>query len=165
MSKSNVLKVQVGDIVMIDMRRVLNKPRFKAKVMQVQENATAQTIITYERLDAIRPKFPLCNVSLVSEILERAPYMSVRKMPQNIFRTHIDAMAGWSVSLSPGVRRGSLAGLAVLALAKVRHIDLVHSIHEGRLMDLYKQALWPGMKTMRRRRSAYRSRSGSCKRT
>lgn len=142
MSKSKQLSVRVGDTVQIGpSRHVPSLGQFRAKVMEIAENSCAQTIITYHRLDGVVESLPpLCNVSLVTKIIERAPYVIAPQPRVNIFVR----WPNYTVTRQRGHWVGELDDLVHYALTKVRHIDLPRTLHRGRLYYYYDQQRCPG---------------------
>jgi hypothetical protein len=139
MSKTKMVSPKVGDIVILDFSCV-SKGSCRAKITAMSENSIGGTIITYERLDGTTPKFPLCNIGLVSEIVQAAPYRAAVKEPQNIFLNH-----RWHFSsCNGGHRTGLFVAMIEAALSTVRGIDLTTPVHCERAARLYEKASWPG---------------------
>lgn len=142
MSKQKQLKVRVGDVVQIGPSRYApHLGEFQAEVLKLSENSIGQTIITFKQLDGVDTHHPLCNISLVTKIIKAVPHVSVWQPQINVFRGDYQ-----TTTRDGGYQIGSLMSLTMLALSKVKHVDILRPVHQGRLEYLFEQASWPGMK-------------------
>jgi hypothetical protein len=139
----NPMCVRVGDIVQVGPCKHVRAIRtFVARVEQLKD-VSGHSIMTYRLLEGVTPKFPLCNVSLVTRVIQRAPVHY--RPPRNIYAEAVATELLYCSVRRGGVRRGSLWFLVREALASVRHLELVTPMHTGRIEDLYERALWRGM--------------------
>jgi len=140
MSSRQKLEVKIGAIVLIDFTSIQPTHRkFKAEVTQVSENDLGQKVITYRRMDAIRPKLPICNASYVTAIVMPAPYVVERKIFVNAFANDV-----FTTMKKGGLRIGSLEYLVMEALSTVKHVELKSPINDEHIALLFEKACWPG---------------------
>ncbi len=97
--KQNPLGIRVGDVVQIHFSHMPSKGAFSAKVTEVTDRTTmgCDAHIAYEPEESARDygmealNIPYgCSVSHVVKVLNRAPYVSIRMPPANIFRLHAE---------------------------------------------------------------------------